>query len=252
MKKIPRFQASKNTRRRMPAIRTYGQAKRRGSGLIAAMQRSGGGTADYTARSYGKVAGKYDSQMAGINMGWPYRKKFAKLAGNGFILDAGCATGIDAEFFARLGFRAIGIDSSKEMIDSARRRRKAGTFRVMRMENLKEGEEKFSGIWASQSFHHIERRDAEKVLRNFRSALRKGGILFLTAKAGEGSFCTRRGIGGAKFMQGLPRRITLYTKAEMLKLLEKAGFRVRSIQEKTRQSDKTSWLVVFAIKPRIG
>jgi SAM-dependent methyltransferase len=74
--------------------------------------------------AYDVEAAAYDARLQGDawmrNLLW---ERYARLFRPGdAVLDAGCGTGIDAEFLARVGVRVVGIDASPPMIVQAKTR----------------------------------------------------------------------------------------------------------------------------------
>jgi SAM-dependent methyltransferase len=79
-----------------------------------------------TASYYDQTAPAYDGQMEGAAVTAlrdAFRERVAAVTPRGgTILDFGCGTGIDAEWYAARGFRVIAYDISAGMVDQLRRR----------------------------------------------------------------------------------------------------------------------------------
>jgi 2-polyprenyl-3-methyl-5-hydroxy-6-metoxy-1,4-benzoquinol methylase len=103
------------------------------------------------------------------------------------ILDVGCGPGWLSEYFARLGYRATGIDISPDMIETARERiRRLGfpeggkgiqaSFAVMDSEGF-QLDQQFDAAVVYDALHHFE--DERAVLRTVFAHLKPGGRLFM-------------------------------------------------------------------------
>jgi SAM-dependent methyltransferase len=104
----------------------------------------------------------------------------------GRILDAGCGVGRDALAFAERGYSVVAFDASAEMVRLARERT-AGRAEVlhMRFEDVAWREE-FDGIWACASLLHVPETELPAVARRLASALRPGGVIYMSFKYGAG------------------------------------------------------------------
>lgn len=109
-------------------------------------------------------------------------KKFNKKVKR--ILDIGCGTGRLSIPLSEMGYKVVGIDTSKEMLDIAQGKVKKGNknvfFKKTDMRNYKL-KDKFDFIVNGDSSitHLLTRKDVMKTLRNIYSHLSEDGILIL-------------------------------------------------------------------------
>ncbi len=108
------------------------------------------------------------------------------LSKNSIILDLGCAYGRDVAVFLKKGFRVVGIDLSKKMIESAKERVVDGQFYIMDVKKLKFEDNFFDGVWGSKIFLHLSKKDVKKSLQETHRVLKPNGIFFLSVKMGKG------------------------------------------------------------------
>lgn len=181
----------------------------------------------------------------------PEREKFILLVKpGGKILDAGCGSGRDANYFASKGFIVTGIDLSDTLLSYARETAHPNArFQKMDLRTIRL-DETFDGIWTCASLLHLKREEFLPVLRNFQHVLMPGGVLFLLMKEGTGEKLITSGT-----IEGDTRFFTYYTTEEIRALLETAGFTVTDINtwdQKDRHGERPHevWISTFATRKR--
>ncbi|HZI19892.1 MAG TPA: methyltransferase domain-containing protein [Pyrinomonadaceae bacterium] len=114
------------------------------------------------------------------------------------LLDVGCGSGWLSEYFARLGYDALGIDISPDLVGMARERTSRVPYGVdhetplrceFRVHDIEAAplSEKFDAVVCYDSLHHFE--DERAVVRHLAAMLDVGGQLFILegARPPEGS-----------------------------------------------------------------
>jgi SAM-dependent methyltransferase len=144
-----------------------------------------------TIAYYDKSADAFEEQTADLDMSAIQMRFLAHMPPSGTILDAGCGVGRDALFFAQRGYRMAAFDASAEMVARARRRL-GGVADVQQMgfEDVN-WVDAFDGIWACASLLHVATADLPGVSRRLVTALRPGGVWYLSFKYGEGERYSR-------------------------------------------------------------
>lgn len=103
------------------------------------------------------------------------------------VLDVGCGAGRETIFLAQCGFRAIGVDFSREALKIARRRAEASALAVeWRLGNVLElplGDGAVDFVTDRGCFHVIPRRDRRRFAREIDRVLRPGGAILLRGAA---------------------------------------------------------------------
>lgn len=108
------------------------------------------------------------------------------LPAGGRVLDLGCGSGRPmAEYLIGLGFDVTGMDFAPAMLDLARARFPAATWREGDMRALDLGEV-FDGVLAWNSFFHLGGAEQREVLPRMARHLAPGGALMLTVGPGAG------------------------------------------------------------------
>jgi 2-polyprenyl-3-methyl-5-hydroxy-6-metoxy-1,4-benzoquinol methylase len=133
---------------------------------------------------YEAHADEYCRSTVGLDMGNVYERFLSQLAPGSHILDAGCGSGRDSKVFLQNGHTVTAFDGSPEMarFASAYTGQKC---RVLRFQEVKFQQE-FDAIWACASLLHVPKCEMESVLCRLISALRNGGIMYVSFIEGEG------------------------------------------------------------------
>jgi len=153
----------------------------------------------------------------------------SKLPTEGYILDAGCAAGRDANLFTQKGLRVEGIDVSKGLIAIAKKNYPHLSFRIGNFLSLPYENETFDGIWAHQSLLHLETvEDVLTALKEFYRVLKPGGIILVLVKAKMG--VEKTAVAKDAFSNH-DRFFQYFTKDELRELLSKSGFKINQIEQ---------------------
>jgi ubiquinone/menaquinone biosynthesis C-methylase UbiE len=125
----------------------------------------------------------------------------AALKSGQHVLDIGCGTGTLAILLKRRFPRIeiIGLDPDPKALARAKRKaRRAGVFPQFEQgfsDSLAYPAASFDHVFSSFMFHHLDREDKERTLREIRRVLAPGGQLhlldFLGAEGGQGGFISR-------------------------------------------------------------
>lgn len=117
----------------------------------------------------------------------PWLDRFLNLLpASGRILDIGCGNGMPiADYFIRLGFQVMGVDSSTPMIERCRQRFPQQRWAVADMRALALTD-RFDGVIAWDSFFHLAREDQRKMFAVFRQHANPGAALMFTSGPDDG------------------------------------------------------------------
>ena len=108
------------------------------------------------------------------------------------ILDVGCGSGHDTNYFRKKKYNCLGIDISGNMIGYAKN--KYGSyFREYDMFKLPFKDKRFDGLWCSSVLMHVDKKDINKLFAKFYKSLKPGGVFgLIVSKKKEGqnyTFC---------------------------------------------------------------
>lgn len=165
--------------------------------------------------------------------------KFISLLIGKKILDAGCGPGRDLQYFNQEGLDVTGIDISKGMLRECKRRTGI-TALNMDMRKMSFQDNSFDGIWCMASLSDIEKDEILKVIDEFYRVLKRGGVIYIAVKEGEGMQVVKK-----KKYNDMPRIYVYYKLSELQEVLKKKFFILTSM---TANDDGTSWVEIFAKK----
>lgn len=138
-----------------------------------------------TIKYYDDNAERYARQTLFVDMGQHYLRFLNLLPPWARILDAGCGAGRDTRHFIETGNVVISFDASNEMVRKCNEYPHAyctqSTFDQI------DFKEEFDGVWACASLLHLPIDDARHAVARLTTALRPGGVLFISVKKGTGT-----------------------------------------------------------------
>ena len=166
----------------------------------------------------------------------------------GKILDAGCGPGRDCAYFLEKGFQVVGVDLSEKLLEISRKKAPRATFHKQDLRSLKFPHNSFDAIWACASLVHLKRFEVPKVLHDFYSSLKPGGVLFILLKEGKGEADVIDDLSSDS-----ARHFTYFEQNELKQILLKEQFDVRNIytySEKDRKLEgrDVTWVSAFCYK----
>ncbi|MDP9365498.1 MAG: class I SAM-dependent methyltransferase [Chloroflexota bacterium] len=140
--------------------------------------------------SYDRVAEAYAEHLFDELAGKPLDRAlldcFAEqVRGLGPVADVGCGPGQVAGYLAHRGVPVLGVDLSAAMVAVAERLNPAIPFRQGDMLALDVADGAWGGIVAFYAIVHLTLDEVSLALREFRRALRPGGLLLLAFHTGE-------------------------------------------------------------------
>lgn len=199
-----------------------------------------------TTESYDRIAGTYaDNHVEAIGEQVERtRARFAERLRVGAIVgDVGCGPGRDVRWFADRGMRAVGVDSSLEMLRLPTQR---GSLRLQAdLRRLPFAAGSLDGLWCASTLLHVPRDEASGVLAGFRRVLRRGGLLAITTPVGdaEGWELVPYDAKSQPYDGDVRRWFTYFRPSELTGLLCSAGFEIQ--HEETVERFKTWWHAVL-------
>ncbi|MCP2328560.1 SAM-dependent methyltransferase [Hamadaea flava] len=160
----------------------------------------------------------------------------SRISAGSRVADVGCGPGRDLALLRGIGFRAIGLDLSAEMLRAGGH---TGVAQAdMRTLPLRDG--CLDGLWCQAALLHIPHDHVPEVLAEFARVVRPGGAVHLVVAEGDGEGWERHGYGG----DGL-RWFAYHRLDSLTDLLAAVGL---TVLEATHRSHYRAWLGVRAAK----
>ena len=140
---------------------------------------------------YAREAPTYAERAKPDRIGGFLEPFMADLPDGAVVLDFGCGSGWAAQLLEARGFDVHALDASPEFAALASPKLKR-PVRVASFESL-EDVAAFDAVWASASLLHLRKADLRGILGRMARALKPGGQLLATFKAGEAETRDKRG-----------------------------------------------------------
>jgi SAM-dependent methyltransferase len=142
-------------------------------------------TRDATIRYYDEHADSYANKTQYLDLSELYKPFRTMVRKWGRILDAGCGVGRDTRYFIEHGYTVVSFDASRGMVDKCEEYPHAFCLN-MSFDDVAFREE-FDGVWCCASLIHVGTPMAVDAVKRLTTALKSGGIMFLSIKMGSGS-----------------------------------------------------------------
>ena len=191
-----------------------------------------------TVETYNKIAQLYTESTKNKLLQFQLSHFISMIPKKGRILDAGCGCGRDSAYLKEDGLEVISIDFSVGLIEEAKKL----NVEVKKEDLLKiKYKEEFDGIWCMATLGDIPKSESKKLIKNLSNALKKGGIIYLAVKEGEGEKIISK-----EEYDNIPRTYVFYKKEELENLLKENGFKI--IESNLSNDEGTNWIETFAKK----
>ncbi|WEJ89002.1 MAG: class I SAM-dependent methyltransferase [Klebsiella huaxiensis] len=137
-----------------------------------------------TINYYQQNADNFVASTVAVDMTSLYAPFIGVIKPNGLILDAGCGSGRDAKAFADMGYRVEAFDASPAMVERAAQF-SGLAVRQATFQSITESA-RYDGIWCCASLLHVPADELDGVMRKLATALKPGGIWYVSFKYGSG------------------------------------------------------------------
>lgn len=136
-----------------------------------------------TLQYYDRNAREFINNTATVDFTATQTRFVSKLEKGSHILDFGCGSGRDTNYFLSQGYQVTATDGSVELC------KLAGEYTGISVKHMmfQELEEKevYDGIWACSSILHLPLPELNDVFQRITAALKKEGILYTSFKYGN-------------------------------------------------------------------
>jgi len=219
---------------------------------------------DKTRQDYNAIAEQFSSTRRFIWKGLEPLYNYASSQDK--VLDLGCGNGRLLQIFQAIDIDYIGVDSSKKLIEIAQKTYPNARFQVVDALHLPFPTNYFDKVYSIAVLHHIPSTELRlEFLEGVKRVLRPGGLLILTVWdlwQGRGwklnlKYGTLKLLGRSKldfkdvfvpWGKNYQRYIHCFTKKELMKLVKKAGFKIKETGTLKMPEGKETNIFVVAQK----
>lgn len=189
-----------------------------------------------TINAYNLIAADYHAHHAGKLTAQDQLDDFISMVNSpAQVLDIGSGPGHDAGYLAN-NYSVTGLELSQRFYEIAKFENPNANFINADIITYELEKNKYKGIWARDSLHHIPEKYLEAVFQKISDALVEGGILYLLVREGSGELMEEENTQYSK----VERFFHLFSEEELEARAKKAGLTKVKI-EHTQRSHK--WLV---------
>ena len=107
-----------------------------------------------------------------------------------YLLDVGCGSGRDANYFAKQGYEVTAIDASAELIQWAEQHHMSSRITWVHLDfssiEKQAWENKFTGIWACASLLHVPFLELPFIINSLLDTFTDDGVMYVSFKYGKG------------------------------------------------------------------
>ena len=195
---------------------------------------------DITKKNY-EEANEWHIEKSLAHSWLPQLERFVSwLPEGGKILEVGSGgSGRDTEEFSNRGFVVDTLDYSHAAVVSLRTKFPDMQVYEADMRNIELSGESYNGVWACAAIVNLAKNDIPETLAGFYRLLRKDGVVFVSAKEGEGEKVVPDKAG--------ERFFSFFKESELKEIMEKAGFQIRYSEVVTGLVG-TRWVCIYAVK----
>ncbi|MBL7100960.1 MAG: class I SAM-dependent methyltransferase [Nanoarchaeota archaeon] len=196
-------------------------------------------------KTYNKIAKIYSKFTFHKVYQYPLNKFISMIPKKAKVLDAGCGSGRDAQYFKEYGFEVTAIDAAEKMVEEAKKNVKGVKFKKMDMMKTDFKDKTFEGVWAAASLLNNEKKNIPKILAELKRILNDEGVLYISVKEGGGEEIRK-----VEKYNNEPIPFFYYTLPEMEELVKGAGFQIlhSGFSDDAMKRKDTKWIDIYCKK----
>jgi SAM-dependent methyltransferase len=158
------------------------------------------------------------------------------------LLDMGCGPAQDTLYLSARGYRSIGLDATWAFLRWAREKSPSAPLVQADLRRLPFTPGRFDAVWSAASLIHLSKAEVRRVLVALYGIVTSGGRLAATLAHG-----TFSGVASHGWLPG--RYISRWTKADLARVVTRAGWRIELLTTVSNQERKGRWLNLLARRP---
>lgn len=197
---------------------------------------------DFVVSTYNEIASQYEAEFSTPT---DFFDDFLDLLpSETHLLDLGCGPGVEIAHSIKRGFMVEGVDLSEEMISLAKKKNPEVHISHANIINFVAAKKKKACI-ASYSLIHLPKKVLPQAIENISRNLKKDGFLYVAVHEGR----SEELVLDEPFNPKLKIFLNIFSKQELIDLLEKGGFKIIETKIRPPQSEEEfsyNKLIVFA------
>jgi 2-polyprenyl-3-methyl-5-hydroxy-6-metoxy-1,4-benzoquinol methylase len=200
-------------------------------------------TNEQTVDTYNKTVEKYivtSPQVVDGDLKRWLDDNLAKLKTDAKILKIGSGSGKDADYFASKGYSVECTDASQSFVEYLQKKGRPARLLNALTDDLGSN---YDMVFADAVLLHFTREEVKNVLQKIYQALKPGGLLLFSLKAGEGEEITERKLDSTRFFCFWQQDAI----EEFLQAVGYADIETRIIDD-YRGETRPDWLLISAVK----
>lgn len=171
----------------------------------------------------------YYNQTAGIDMSQNCNNFLSYIRGT-TILDLGCGSGRDSNYFQKCGYKVTSVDPNPIAATYAKNK-----FNIKVLQSIPL-DQRFDGIWACACFVHQPPGQLKKSLKELKKHLNAEGVIYLSLKYGNGTL-------------EVDEQIYYLYNERLCTDIEQLGYQVKAVNKSEDNLKRTnSWIEYIIVK----
>jgi SAM-dependent methyltransferase len=170
----------------------------------------------------------------------------AVLGAGARVLEIGSGGGRDALLMEALGLHVRRTDITPGFVALLRAQGHACDLLDPLVDDLSSPDGPFDGVWANASLLHVRRHDLPAVLRRLAGVTRRGGVLRISLKEGDGEGWSTHG------SVRNPRHFTYWRAAALEEVVAGAGWSAVSVRSGIGGTRGETWLELSAARDEVS
>lgn len=195
-----------------------------------------------TLDTYNNIAGDWAAKNTDADFWADEHLKFSLIVSSGYIIDVGCGTGRDSQWFVDHGYGYVGVDASTQMIQIAQAAHPDYSYYVQNFYELGFKDASFDGFWAANSLLHVPKNKIYQPLAEINRVCKPGALGFIGMREGVGVGMVEWGTTGQD------RYYAYYSTDEFRAILVKAGFEVLESGQKNSPVNAVDSFLTFFVR----
>ncbi|MBN2794532.1 MAG: class I SAM-dependent methyltransferase, partial [Clostridia bacterium] len=135
---------------------------------------------------YNKNSDNYINQTFSMDIQHLYDSFIPYMKPSGKLLDLGCGSGRDSNYFSKMGYEVVSVDGSWKMVEHCKNILTNEVILSTFEAYVPQSE--FDGIWASASLLHVKKEHVKEIMVKYIRYLKVNGVFYCSFKSDQVDF----------------------------------------------------------------